>query len=87
MALWSSGNRAFKLLLTMKSRVTQVTTGNGWVIPGMGVNAAFRGDSSCAVPLFFAALLLTVLPGGWGQVATAGTYWRWECWLSWERYH
>jgi hypothetical protein len=62
MALWSSGNRAFKLLLTMKSRVTQVTGGNGWVTQRMGVNAAIRGDSSCTV-LFF----LTALSGDWGR--------------------
>ncbi len=29
MALWSSGNWALKLMLTMKSRVTRVTTANG----------------------------------------------------------
>jgi hypothetical protein len=61
MALWSSGNRAFKLLLTMKSRVTQVTTGNGWVIQRIGGNAAIRGDSSCGVPFCF-----TALPDDWG---------------------
>lgn len=48
MALWSSGNRAFKLLLTMKSRVTQVTSGNG--LPAAATSYTGPGFDACTAP-------------------------------------
>ncbi len=48
MALWSFGNQAFKLLLTMKSRVTQVTSGNG--LPAAATSYTGPGFDACTAP-------------------------------------